>query len=358
MKHKLLLFSIAAIALSACEFAGTSSTSFSSSNNSIESSEHSSISIDSNNSEASSNSSNSSSSSASSSSKTTTSRIRLSSSFSSTSSTSSKLSSNTSSKQPSSDSNWNVNFNETGATFRETLRAEMARKKTKTTTYNNCLELGAAAARDPNSTTQFVPIYHPSNELTTVGACNREHMWPNSRGSGKTGPGADPFIIRPSLTKENSDRGNDFYGTEKSNEWDPASCTNGNFLAARGEAARVILYAAVLYYKSHSFVLTNNPSDDWNKIHSMGTLKFLIRWNNEYAPTDTEIRINNYLSSQGYGRNPFVDHPEYANYIWDENGLIGESSNSNLNLKPDYELDNAFGDISNMQKTVSYNIVS
>ena len=34
-----------------------------------------------------------------------------------------------------------------------------------------------------------------------------------------------------------------------------------------------------------------------------------------------EKQINNYLASQGYGRNPFVDHPEYANQIWDVNGI-------------------------------------
>jgi hypothetical protein len=165
-----------------------------------------------------------------------------------------------------------------------------------------------------------VPFYHDSNKLATQGECNREHTWPNSRGTGTSGPGADPFIIRPTLSSENSDRSNYFYGTKgKSNkEWDPASC---GFEAARGESARVILYAATMYYKE-GLSLSNNPNDSTN-LKTMGTLSTLLAWNTTYAPTPIEIQINNYLSSNGYGRNPFVDHPEYASYIWNNNGLIG-----------------------------------
>jgi hypothetical protein len=75
-----------------------------------------------------------------------------------------------------------------------------------------------------------------------------------------------------------------------------------------------------MYYKN-GLSLSNNPSDATN-LKTMGTLSTLLAWNTEYAPTPIEIQINDYLSSNGYGRNPFVDHPEYANYIWDRNGLI------------------------------------
>ena len=198
----------------------------------------------------------------------------------------------------------------------------MAGKRTKTGDYDSCLSIGAKAAAYPNaSSSKFVPFYHDSSVTATTSQCNREHTWPNSRGSGKSGPGADPFIIRPTLTSENSDRSNYFYGTrgKDNKEWDPASC---GFEAARGESARVILYAATMYYKSHGLSLSNNPSDSTN-LKTMGTLSTLLTWNNTYAPTPIEIQINNYLSTQGYGRNPFVDHPEYANYIWDNSGLIG-----------------------------------
>lgn len=256
------------------------------------------------------------------SSNTSTSTTTSSSTVSSSSSASSSSSSNTSSSYiPSGDTTWNINISLRGAEFRNALQTIMAGKRTRTTSYDNCKALGAKAAAYPNANSStFVPFYHDSSRLATQGECNREHTWPNSRGTGTNGPGADPFIIRPTLTSENSDRGNNFYGTKgKANkEWDPASC---GFEAARGESARVILYAATMYYKE-GLSLSNNPNDSTN-LKTMGTLSTLLAWNTTYAPTPIEIQINNYLSSNGYGRNPFVDHPEYASYIWNNNGLIG-----------------------------------
>ena len=217
------------------------------------------------------------------------------------------------------DETWNINVSLRGAEFRNALQTIMAGKKVKTISYSECLSVGAKAAAYPNANSStFVPFYHDASVTATTGQCNREHTWPNSRGSGKSGPGADPFIIRPTLTRENTSRGNLFYGNKSSKEWDPASC---GFEGARGESARVILYAATMYYRD-GLSLSNNPSDDTSK-KTMGTLSTLLEWNVTYAPTPIEIQINNYLSDNGYGRNPFVDHPQYANYIWDNNGLLG-----------------------------------
>ncbi|MBO4703603.1 MAG: endonuclease, partial [Bacilli bacterium] len=193
------------------------------------------------------------------------------------------------------DPNWNINLSLRGAEFRNALQTIMAGKKTVTTTYSNCLSVGAKAAAYPNaSSSTFVPFYHDATVTATTSECNREHTWPNSRGTGETGPGADPFIIRPTLKSENSDRQNYFYGTRgKSNkEWDPASC---GFEASRGESARVILYCATMYYKN-GFSLSNNPNDATN-LKTMGTLSTLLAWNTTYAPTPIEIQINNYLSN-------------------------------------------------------------
>ena len=169
-----------------------------------------------------------------------------------------------------------------------------------------------------------MPFYHRDTDYTT--SWNKEHTWPNSRGAGKSGPGSDPHMLRPTLSSENSSRGNSFYGTG-SREWDPASL---GFEGARGEAARIIFYVATKYYDTHStsgsskatqdLNLSNNPNDSTSK-GSMGTLKYLVQWNNEYPVTQSEIRRNNYLDSAGFGRNPFIDNPDLANYIYDVNGL-------------------------------------
>lgn len=231
-----------------------------------------------------------------------------------------------------------LDLSKIGNAFRGELQTLIKKYKTKTATYSACLEIGAAAASYPQGSSTFVPFYHAAPGTTagvsgngacttTIDKCNREHTWPNSRGSGKkNGPGNDPFLVRPTLTSENSSRGNKFYGTS-SNEWDPASC---GYEGARGEAARVILYAATAYYGtcgtggssqgSKPLELSNNPGDE-TALHTMGTLKTLLEWNAKYEPSDMEIQINDYLCEKGYGRNPFVDEPSYAGYIWDEDGV-------------------------------------
>lgn len=239
------------------------------------------------------------------------------------------------------DSGWKgLDFSTYGNTFRASLQKLIKNYKTKTTSYSGCLEIGKEAATYPAGSNTFVPFYHAATNVTEGvsgnGACvlkksgggvNREHTWPNSRGCGKnSGPAADPFIIRPTISKENSDRGNSFYGSS-GGAWDPASY---GYEAARGESARIMFYTATAYYGTCGtggssngnapLELSNNPSDNKDD-HTMGTLKELLLWNAKYPVTEMEKQINNYLSTQGYGRNPFVDHPEYANQIWDSNGI-------------------------------------
>ena len=128
----------------------------------------------------------------------------------------------------------------------------------------------------------------------------------------------DPIMVRPTFTKDNSDRGNNFYG-DASFEWDPAVFGYAN---ARGESARIILYCAVTYY-DQGVSLSNDPRDA-TSARTMGTLKTLLKWNRDYAPNDFEKLVNNRYDALGYRRNPFVDHPEYADYIYGSEGYNEE----------------------------------
>lgn len=211
-----------------------------------------------------------------------------------------------------------VNFDEYGETFRNTLGKLI---KGDTTSYSNCLHEGARVsvlpltAEIPTSSSgiRFVPFYKAPTEanLTTTSACNREHTWPDSRGGNLIEN--DPIVIRPTLSKDNTARGNENYGTV-SPEWDPASC---GYEAARGESARVILYAATRYGKEYGLKLYNNKV----KERGMGTLKTLLYWNRTYAPSAFERKVNERYAELGYARNPFVDYPAFADYIWDNLGF-------------------------------------
>ncbi len=234
------------------------------------------------------------------------------------SSSESSSSSSASSSQASSSGggyNWNVNYDEYGKTFQNTLASLINKMNPGSTTYKNCLNVGAKAAAYPTaSSSKFIPFYHApeASQVATTSECNREHTWPNSRGGGSIEK--DPLVIRPTLTKDNSSRSNYFYGIG-SKQWDPASC---GYEGARGESARIILYAATRY-ASLGLSLSNNPSDSTSQ-KTMGTLKTLLEWNNAYAPTEFEKTVNQRYDDMGYARNPFVDCPDFANYIYDSNG--------------------------------------
>ena len=340
MKKQFLLLSILSIAtLSACVNKNESSSSYSSKQNSTTISFSSSLS-------SSISESFSSSSSSSKDSKSSNSRVSssASSSQSSSSSASSSSSSASSSKSSSSSLNtqfngWNVDITLRGTAFRDHLASLIIAKGNKKADYSEMIDIGANAAAYGGSG-KFVPFYHDTTVLATKNKCNREHTWPNSRGGGtKNGGGAietDPYCIRPTLESENSDRSNFFYGLngKKNSEWDPASC---GFEGARGESARVIFYIATKYGKSNNLSLTNNPDDNWNQVRTMGRLDRMVEWNKQYPVTAIEKQINNYLESQGYGRNPFVDYPELVDYIWTKDGIITNQANFYMNTGLAYQ---------------------
>ncbi len=226
----------------------------------------------------------------------------------------------TSSSQTSSSTNpdvkdWNLDFSKYGTAFLSDLSA-LVLGSGKVASYSAHTTIGPKAAAWPNdNSTTFIPFYHEAKQgqQTTYSSCNREHTWPDSRGGGMFDD--DPV----------------FYGVG-SGEWDPSSC---GYEGARGESARIILYCAVAYYNK-GVRLTNNPADGTDK-HTMGTLKTLLKWNREYQPTDFERTVNRRLDNMGYRRNPFVDHPEYADYIWDDNGFRisqGGDPGSSTSIQP------------------------
>lgn len=150
---------------------------------------------------------------------------------------------------------------------------------------------------------------------TSATSWNREHMWPNSHGGNNVE--ADILHTRPTISSENSSRGNSFYVEGKNSSsagWDPY--TAGYDAEVRGECARVILYCVVAY---PSFTLSDADShstSNSNKDNMMGNMNTLIKWHFDYAPNVYEMNRNNGAEYLQGNRNPFVDHPEYVARIW------------------------------------------
>ncbi|MCR5348630.1 MAG: endonuclease [Bacilli bacterium] len=192
-----------------------------------------------------------------------------------------------------------------------------------TASYGSAIRIGAKAAAYPNeNSSTFIPFYRAPNDenKTTSSSCNREHTWPKSRGGDLFEN--DPVMVRPTLKSDNSGRENYFYdlGTAENRMFDPASY---GYEASRGECARLIFYCVTAYH-SLGVSLSNNPKDASN-LHTMGTLKTLLKWNKDYEPSEFEKTVNDRYDKMGYRRNPFVDHPEYIDYIYDAEGLITTS---------------------------------
>lgn len=141
----------------------------------------------------------------------------------------------------------------------------------------------------------------------------------------------------------NSSRGNKYYGhcaatsvrcmrpanheaapdTETDSErWAPP-------LKVRGDVSRALMYMAVSYGSDQKdgaphLELSDSPSIQSRK---MGLLSALLKWNELDPPSRSEqLRNNRVCSLYQHNRNPFVDHPEYANLIWGNS--LGESSSS------------------------------
>jgi endonuclease I len=154
---------------------------------------------------------------------------------------------------------------------------------------------------------------------------NREHTWAKSHGDFGTspGPGTDLFHLRPSEVGVNETRGNlDF--DEGGQELPDAP---GNFVdndsfeprdAVKGDIARGILYMAVRYDGDDGFAdLEPNDQVDNGSAPAIGKISMLLKWNDEDPPDAAEQARNDVIFDQfQHNRNPFIDHPEYADAIW------------------------------------------
>jgi len=152
---------------------------------------------------------------------------------------------------------------------------------------------------------------------------NREHVWAKSRGDFGTslGAGTDLHHLRPSDATVNSARGNkwfdnggEFHREAKecktdSDSWEPRD-------AVKGDIARMMFYMAVRYEAEDGLdlELTNNPTDDKSPDH--GVLSTLLEWNKQDPVDAFETKRNETIYTIQGNRNPFIDFPDFANYIF------------------------------------------
>ncbi|WP_396173554.1 endonuclease [Flavobacterium sp.] len=205
-------------------------------------------------------------------------------------------------------------------------------------TYGDVTNIIKIADRNPLNHNQVWLMYveQPRAVLdfqttgNNTGTWNREHIYPQSRGGFSNGTSdtpdgiaiwlptnaddilaghADAHHIRAEDGQENSSRNNKDYGLTDYNG--PA----GNQGSWKGDVARAVFYMAIRYNLLN--VVNGNPPD--TTLHQLGDLATLLVWNSTDPADDFEMHRNNYIYTWQINRNPFIDLPQLANYIWGTN---------------------------------------
>lgn len=148
---------------------------------------------------------------------------------------------------------------------------------------------------------------------------NREHTWPKSKTpypsvqNSSVNEATDIMSLRPTASSENSSRGNDAYGpTTANNYFNPNHFANGKY-DLRGDVARITLYV---------YVRWGNTSKMWSpntgETGVIQSKEILLQWMEE-DPVDTwELGRNDSVESITGTRNVFVDFPELAFDLFNE----------------------------------------
>jgi endonuclease I len=217
--------------------------------------------------------------------------------------------------------------------------------------YNQAKALINYSDADPNNPNNVILFYSQISRSTSLygtgaGYINREHVWAKSHGnfSGKRPMDGDALNLRPEDGAVNENRANyDFDNVQPNGTNDPiaTSCWyNQNAYEpgplTKGQVARILFYMATRYEGTDGEIdlelvskLNNYPEPKF------GNLTTLLEWNRQYPPSDMERQRNNRIFRMQQNRNPFVDHPEFADYIWANVSPTGTEF-SNFNMTPEF----------------------
>lgn len=165
---------------------------------------------------------------------------------------------------------------------------------------------------------------------TAEGGCyNREHTWPQSK-FGSTPPmQTDLFLVYPTDYYVNNKRGDYPYGKVGSVT---ETFTNGGKLGSnvypgaaiglcyepidsfKGDIARTYFYISTCYRNDSASFTTWEMATRVNL--NPWAAQMLLEWHHMDPVSKKEIDRNNAVYDIQGNRNPFIDHPEYADCIW------------------------------------------
>ncbi len=201
--------------------------------------------------------------------------------------------------------------------------------------YGSVKQILRQADVDPNNPNNIILLYSgwsiPSSNfasnLDSLNFWNREHVWAKSHGDFGTdqGPGTDAHAIKPVDATVNSARSNKDFDNGGSEYFD-AGVATGCYADAdsweprdevKGDVARMIFYMATRYAGENGELdlqvvdqVNNSPYP------KHGKLSTLLQWNQMDPPDAFERNRNDVVADWQHNRNPFIDYPQFADYIW------------------------------------------
>ena len=208
-----------------------------------------------------------------------------------------------------------ITFSASNTNFYDDLATTTIGAHTNFLTYSERHNHLYNADADPNNTNNVILVYsgesRPDDQWLSVSnpnptqTYNTEHIYPRSLLD--TGVAeADLHVLRVCDINVNSTRGNDPFiaGTGIPNEM--YFSTGSGFFPGedwRGDIARIIMYANLRY---------NEPFDD------VGTLALFLEWNaaDPVINNGIEDNRNSEISAVQGNRNPFIDNPYLATFLW------------------------------------------
>lgn len=183
--------------------------------------------------------------------------------------------------------------------------------------------------------------------VTAEGQCySREHSWPKSWFGGTIYPMySDLFLLVPADQFVNNLRSNYPYGevdvptntTLNGGKLGPcvASGYTGTVFEPRdeykGDFARGYFYMETRYY-SEDNTWPGSPAAVGSQLLPWAQ-ELMLQWAQQDPVSQKEIDRNDAIYLHQQNRNPFIDHPEYAQAIWgSSSGTLPEPSNYPLNF--------------------------
>ncbi|WML58809.1 endonuclease [Neobacillus sp. PS2-9] len=196
-------------------------------------------------------------------------------------------------------------------------------------TYAQVTEALKKTDEDPNNPNNVILLYTGRSQAKTtfgsgVNDWNREHVWAKSHGDFGTsvGPGTDIHHLRPADASVNSTRGHLDFDMGGNPQGECAECKyDGDSFEppdrVKGDIARMLMYMDVRY-EGDGGELDLELADKVNTYPTPfhGKKSVLLQWSKMDPPDAFEKHRNDVIQSIQGNRNPFIDHPEWADSIW------------------------------------------